>query len=250
MTTLWCIHGNLQLPSVWDALIDQLHQDFPTLTVHAIDLWASVAQDCPTWAAAFCQQVEAIPGPHLLLGYSLGGRLALHATVHQPALWQGVMAVAADPGLTDEGAKQRARDCDRIWANRFASDPRVEPWASLLADWDQLSVFGGRTNPCRRPETAFCRATLAAAFINYSKGNQTNLTPILAQLPQPPIWFVSGQADPRYSRLGQQLAKHCPQVKAITIPHAAHRVPWENTTLFNQLVQNFIQAQTALTLAS
>lgn len=222
---------------MWEPLRAYLSTALP-LPVTAVDLWSSLADDGWAWARWFGNIVEADAGDrHWLLGYSLGGRLALHAVLAHPRLWRGVIIVAAHPGVSDAADREACWRCDRTWGQRFLH----EPWHQVIADWDRLSVFGGRPNPLPRDPKQFSPILISRAFEGYSKGRQTNLQPALAQLHQPPILYVTGSDDRKYSDLGRQLAQHCPVVRHQEVLGAGHRAPWENPARFHQIVADFIQ---------
>lgn len=235
MRILWCLHGNLQQPTVWDSLAQKLAT--PTLQVKTPSLWDSPADSCWAWADAFCQQVSETAAEtaskavtetqNYLLGYSLGGRLALHGLLTQPDLWAGAIIVSADPGIADPQQKERCLERDRTWAKRFLT----EPWQPLLAEWDALSVFCDRACLTPRPEATFDRQKIAHAFEAYSKGRMDNLMPRLSRLSVPVI-CVTGSDDRYYEQAGQTLAAVCSSITHIKIPDAGHRVPWEQPEAF------------------
>ena len=74
----------------------------------------------------------------------------------------------------------------------------------------------------------------------FSKGNQQNLAPKLAELTRPPILFLSGVKDKKYQKIGEELARSCPLVESRIIHDAGHRVPWENPNQFVQTLGKFI----------
>ena len=170
------------------------------------------------------------------MGYSLGGRLALHAILQNPALWQGAIIVSADAGLKTKRERTHALQRDQEWARRFIT----EDWEHLLTEWDQQSVFAGRKNSAERAEKDFSRESISRMFDVFSKGRQLDLLPALNKLRQPPILFVSGEDDEKYSARGQELSAVCANAEHAIIPDAAHRVPWENPTGFVAVVQSFI----------
>lgn len=235
MKVLWCLHGNLQQPIVWQFLSHALgEQEF---MIEPVNLWATLAPNCWDWADAFCNRVRSaspkgLSPQHYLLGYSLGGRLAFHALLMAPDLWAGTIIVSADPGVSDPQAKEQCLNRDRIWANRFLT----EPWEPLLAEWDALPVFCGYPCPTPRRETDFNRQKIATAFKAYSKGHMEHLTPRLRHL-SVPITYVTGKDDQRYYQLGQTLAQQCPNLTHVPIKAAGHRVPWEQPKAFQQVLQ-------------
>ena len=230
---LWCLHGNLQTPVVWDPLKLYLQQQRCTVQVHTENLWETLAESCEDWAVQFCQRVQHRgDAQRVLLGYSLGGRLGFHAVLHRPDLWAGAVIVAADPGTADGRAAQLDRD--RAWADRFLA----EPLAQVMADWNRLPLFGGRPGPdC---DISPFRQAISVAFVHYSKGRQADLRAQLEALQSPPLLYISGSNDAKYTALGRHLACHSPNIHHSVISRAAHRVPWDNPLDFNLRILTFV----------
>ena len=113
------LHGNFGLPSDWAAALP------PGRPAKAWDLWEirrhhPEARTLTGFAAWFNQQIAALPdtGPHLLAGYSLGGRLALHVLLDRPALWSQVLLLSTHPGLTTEAERPPRLAHDLAWQER------------------------------------------------------------------------------------------------------------------------------------
>lgn len=236
---LWMVHGNLQTPKVWQPLQAPLTQSFsPDLDVSIVleDLWASPSESLQEWAGLFCQQVQTHPiQSRFLLGYSLGGRLAFHALLQQPDLWQGAIIVSADPGL-DSADRKSCLARDQQWSHKFLH----EPWDDLLQEWNALPVFCGRKPTYSMLEANISRTQIAEAFQKFSKGHQANLLPHLQQL-NLPILYLSGAEDTKYCQIGQRLTQNCPTFTHQIIPNAGHRVPWENPNAFLLAVYQFLE---------
>ncbi len=230
---LWCLHGNLQHPSVWHPW----RRAWDPWQLRLENLWLTETDGLWPWAETFCRKVaQSSSRPSVLMGYSMGGRLALHAILQDPTLWQGSIIISADPGLTSKSARVQQLQKDRIWAQRFLTDPGETVWR----DWDAMPIFGGHSHPQRRDEHEFSKGSIAHLFEAFSKGHQADLRPRLQQLQTPPILYLSGEQDPKYTNIGQQLAHQCPIVTHQIISQAAHRVPWDQPELFQQAVAHFI----------
>jgi len=201
-------------------------------------LWNLKTYSFDSWTSSFLDKVnrEEATGKPWIMGYSLGGRLALHAVLEQPDIWGGAIVVAAHPGLADPRQRQAQIKWDEGWAKRFTE----EPWDDLLREWDQLSVFGGIRSAIQRNENEFSRSTIAQLFTGFSKANQEDLTPQLATLKSPPLLYVSGESDAKYTEIGSSLAAQNPLIRHVSVPGACHRVPWENTAEFVKSIQYFI----------
>ncbi len=75
---------------------------------------------------------------YILIGYSLGGRIALyHACRDRPAGLRGLFVEGAHPGLGNQEARDDRLRHDRAWAQRFAQ----QPLSQVLDDWYRQPVF-------------------------------------------------------------------------------------------------------------
>lgn len=235
---LHCIHGNLQTKRVWGPLVDGFESLSAEVSIVCEDLFEEQALGFKEWTEGFCQRVERDSQGEktFLLGYSLGGRLALHACLARPELWSGVIVVSGDPGSDGPDQKMLQLEKDKRWAERF----RFEPMKSLLAEWDDLPVFCSISNPIpRNPEELDAEKT-ACLFEVFSKGRQRDLLPELSKLQAPPVLYLSGEKDKKYGDLGEKLASSCPIVRHRVIPQAGHRVPWENPDSFVEEILRFM----------
>jgi len=234
---IFCIHGNFQTAKVWQFLEDRLKAEISDLDMVCEDLYAKQFECFDGWTEDFCNRVESEGNGEksILLGYSLGGRLALHACVRRPDLWQATIVVGADPGLESEHQKSLQLDRDRNWAERL----KREPLKKLADEWDEQPVFCGIENQAPRNLGEMDPCKISQRLEVFSKGLQQNLVPELANLKSPPVLFLSGEKDKRYQSIGEKLAKLSPVVKAQAVADAGHRVPWENPETFVQVLIDF-----------
>jgi len=77
---IWCLHGAVGMAADWRGL------EWPGWGVRRVDLWRFL-DCCPmpleAFGAALNREAAAGAGPRVLLGYSMGGRLALHALLDE-----------------------------------------------------------------------------------------------------------------------------------------------------------------------
>ena len=234
---IFCIHGNFQTVKVWQPLEERMKAGFTDLEMITEDLYAKQFQSFDDWTEDFCGRVEvhANGEKSILLGYSLGGRLALHACLSRPDLWKSAIVVGADPGLESEEEKKLQLDRDRKWAERL----KREPLEKLVNEWDAQPVFCGIGNQAPRNLGEMDPDRLSQQFEFFSKGLQQNLVPKLAELKRPPVLFVSGEKDQKYLGIGERLAKSSSVINVQVIADAGHRVPWENPESFVQVLIDF-----------
>ena len=239
---LWCIHGNLQTLEVWTPFEGKFISQHQPVTLEKVNLWESPGVGFNEWTEVFCKKVgqNLTDEGQVLMGYSLGGRLALHAYLKEPELWKGAIIIAADTGSPDELLKQPQIEADRNWGKKFESDDLEQ----VLEEWDALPVFGGLPNSAPRNLNQLHTGKVAEFFDHFSKGRQKDLLPALKKVNSPPLLYLSGEQDEKYTKIGQQLEAECPAVNHQIIPHAGHRAPWENTDQFVEEVQEFIDSLT------
>ncbi|MCU1350148.1 MAG: hypothetical protein JWO56_3178 [Acidobacteria bacterium] len=198
------LHGFLGLPSDWDFL----RGDFD---VHAVDVLQ-----------------EEIPDEgDLLLGYSLGGRLALQALLGGARYRRAVLVSTR----ISDAEPDRARR-DEAWARRFESDG----WPALMGDWNAQPLFGGHS--MERREADFDRAALARAQRELSPAVLPPVAERLSELAMPML-VVAGARDTKYVAEARRAAALLPDAMLSIVEGAAHRVPWERPAAFLALLREF-----------
>jgi 2-succinyl-6-hydroxy-2,4-cyclohexadiene-1-carboxylate synthase len=76
-------------------------------------------------------------GVEVVLGYSMGGRVALRAALRRPV---GLLVlVSVSPGIVDPVARMERSRVDEVLAGRIED----EGMAPFLDEWNQLPMFGG-----------------------------------------------------------------------------------------------------------
>lgn len=243
MVNLHCLHGTFQTPAVWSDLEARLvgHADHEkAVRVVAENVDPPAEGGLEAWATGLCRRLAAPGGDdaaRVLLGYSLGGRLAMHALVACPRAWSAAVLVAAHPGGGPDAERAAVRRRDAAWAERC----RHDRWEVLLADWDAQAVFGGRPNRAPRVPDGFDRERCARTFETFSRAGQSDLRPLLAGAPLPPVLYVTGADDARYGALGDELAERVPAITHAIVAEAGHRVPWDRPEVFAAAVWRFVR---------
>jgi len=227
MSNLVALHGFLGKPDDWNFL-------HPSFNVHALDLSDPQFEskglvESATIINAFAKK---IPSPRILLGYSLGGRLALHALISDPHLWEEAIIISSHPGLETEKEKQERLQNDEQWAERFLKDS----WNNLMADWNKQSVFNNQPAKSQRKESDYSRKNLAEMLRNWSLGRQKNLKKEIEELTIPLLW-IAGEKDTKFSTLAKTLRLRNKKSKVWLAPQAGHRVPWEVQEEFIQFIK-------------
>lgn len=218
MNGLVALHGFFGHPRDWEPLLGKGHSE---------QIYANIFEDFPItpfqkWAPAFnifAANKLSHCANKTLIGYSLGGRLALHALQQAPQQWNSAVIISTHPGLRDAHQKSQRVQMDAEWAERI----RSMPWKTLMDMWYSLEVFRGDTIVPQRVENEYHRENLAQALTTWSLGQQEDLQNIIFSLKMPILWIV-GENDYKYREQAEGLQFHHPLSKVLTVRNAGHRV--------------------------
>lgn len=157
-----------------------------------------------------------------LIGYSLGGRIAMFHACQQPKGLLGVIVEGGHPGLQDADARNARLASDRRWATRF----RTEPLEKVFADWYQQPVFASLTD-AQRDALITLRsqnngATLAMMLETTSLAVQPDLRAALSARDFS-FDYLYGERDEKFAALAAEVnaVRHA-------IPDAGHNAHREN----------------------
>jgi 2-succinyl-6-hydroxy-2,4-cyclohexadiene-1-carboxylate synthase len=199
-------------------------------------LLASIDGGPALWSLAECLN-QSDAGDGTLLGYSMGGRIALHMLIRSQQ-WKRAVIVSASPGLTETEDRGARLANDLRWADRF----KTENWDETITAWNSQGVFANDPGQPDRRESDYRRSDLAAALVLGSVAGQENLRPHLRNLEIPILW-IAGERDAKYAALAQECASVNPMFTCKIILGAGHRVPWAYPDEFCEAVEQFLTPQ-------
>lgn len=172
-----------------------------------------------------------------LVGYSMGGRLALHAAARRPERILSLLTIGAHAGLAEE-ARERRRQADGALAARIEEEG-LEPFVNY---WTSLPLFAGleRRGPAFVAQVRVERMTnriggLACSLRGMGAGAMEPLWGEIDQLPFP-CTFVAGQLDHAYVNSARRLAATVPTGRVEVVPRAGHPVHQEKPEAFIRLL--------------
>ncbi|MBV8517841.1 MAG: alpha/beta fold hydrolase [Acidobacteria bacterium] len=182
---------------------------------------------------------DFLPWPHVpydgtlhdddvLIGYSMGGRLALRALETQRV----AKAVIVSAGLNAPDDERVRRDEE--WARRFETDA----WPSLMRDWNAQPVFGGHV--VERREEDYDRRELARML---RESSPAVLPPPRLESIETPLLWIAGARDAKYVDVAQRAVARLPHAELWVCPDAGHRVPWEQPERFVARLRTFLRLQ-------
>lgn len=245
------IHGTWGHPRDWDDALRAWPDASPPPAQRALLLAHGGRAPAPD-EPLFEQMVEDLrrqldPNPSILIGYSLGGRVALAALTRmsstERAKIRGLVLEGVHPGLVDDEARRERRQLDEARAQAIATQSAE----AFLDQWYQQPIFGAlASDDARRSALVHERAktldpsSIARVFGECSPGLVPPQWDTLKELTCP-ILFVVGEHDARYRAVAQDIANACPHVSVATIPNAGHNTHRDAPEAFSGEVARFIE---------
>jgi 2-succinyl-6-hydroxy-2,4-cyclohexadiene-1-carboxylate synthase len=176
-----------------------------------------------------------------LVGYSMGGRVALHFALTQPDRVERLVLESTSPGISDDDTRARRRRRDARRAEQIRSD-----LAAFLEDWYRQPLFASLERHdlveemvARRRENV--PGELAKAVRGLSPGRQVPLWDRLGALRRPTL-LLTGALDDKYRRITAEMQAALPDARRVVVPDAGHNVHAERPQAFLSHLGRFVQS--------
>ena len=248
------LHGFLGHAADWSEIAPRFASDFD---VWALDLpghgGAHERTETESSVGAAAEAVMATMKARgvdrfALVGYSMGGRIALYLAAHHPERLQRLVLVGASPGLRSRQTRAARQTHDRSLAARLdactnSDDVRrfldrwyaAPLWAStpdaLVARWTERRQHGD-------PE-GWARALRA--------GGTGRMAPLWDLLPglRVPTLALHGTRDAKFAALADDMAESAGAVRPFAIPNAGHAAHAEQPDRFTDAALPFLRPSTS-----
>ena len=243
------LHGFMGRGEDWRAVCEMLAGDFyclaPDLPGHGentkLPLDAPIIFNDLAKGVLTLLDVYALPLA-ALVGYSMGGRVALHTIIKHPARFRALVLESASPGLKEEKERQERLEIDGMRAKNILQNGLP----SFLEKWYQAEVFASlQSRPkildsiktARRQNEA---AWMAKIIIDLSPGQQQPLWEELPNLALPSL-ILAGELDEKYSQIATKTAGAVVNAQLQLIPETGHNIHTEEAGVFVKEVEVFLK---------
>ncbi|MBL8046442.1 MAG: 2-succinyl-6-hydroxy-2,4-cyclohexadiene-1-carboxylate synthase [Anaerolineales bacterium] len=243
------LHGFTGSAANWHPHVSVFSRHFRTM---AIDLLGHGASASPPEAARYSMthctadvngiltalQVDSAA----VLGYSLGGRVALSFAINYPERVSHLLMVSGSPGLAS--AEERAT---RVASDEaLASQIERDGLEAFVDYWENIPLFASQ-----KGLPAAVRAALRQQRLqNNAHGLANNLRGLGAGA-QPSLWerlhevtvptlLLAGERDTKFVNIARQMATRLPNARLEIVPGAGHAVQLEKPGFFQNSVLNFL----------
>ena len=246
---LLLLHGFTGSASTWAPLVPELSARRRTI---AVDLIGHGRSDAPGGAERYrvercvddlgalldALEVEAAD----VLGYSMGGRVALHLAAAMPRRVRSLVLESSSPGIADPAERAARVAADSALAESIERDGL----RAFVARWEGLPLFASQA---RLPAETRARLRdqrlrndprgLANSLRGMGAGRQASLWNGLAALGMPAL-LIAGELDEKYRAVARAMAGFMPRAHVRIIPEAGHAVHLEQPETFLGAVLQFL----------
>jgi len=186
-------------------------------------------------------------GTCTLIGYSMGGRIALHTALHYPNRISRLVLVSTSPGLRTEPERTSRFEQDQRLQQELADmgDESAE-FEAFLRRWYQQPLFSELAKkPALLEPLIQCRMknnppALSASLRALSVASQPDCWKELQQLGMPTL-VVVGKKDEKYCRIGNKMAALFPKGRLEIIEGCSHSPHVESPEQFIAIMNSFLQ---------
>ena len=174
------------------------------------------------WGSA--DHLVAAGGRTTYIGYSMGGRVGLHAALAHPDEVERLVLIGATAGIDNADARAQRRTDDELLADRIGTIG-VE---AFIDEWLQNPLFAGLTpNQALREDRLHNPADgLASSLRLAGTGTQAPLWDRLIEISCPVLLLV-GQHDQKFRAIAERMATALPNAELRAIDDAGHSVHLE-----------------------
>lgn len=250
--SLLLLHGFTGSRASWAPVLPAFQERYSTLTVDLIGHGASSAPADPAryrmehCVADLVALLDACGIDRTaVLGYSMGGRVALHLALAAPERVSALVLEGASPGIADPAERAARVASDTARAERIEREGLV----AFVDYWERIPLFASQARlpaATRERVRAGRLASNPVGLANSLRGMGAGaMTPVVDRLGElsMPVLYIAGELDRKYSAIGQEMVAALPQAELVIVPDAGHTVHLEQPERFQQAVLRFLDSR-------
>ena len=245
---LVALHGFTGSTATWRNLANKL----PNVRIVAIDCighgkTAVPKEECRFSMEEQIQDIEEVVSQlHVekfsLIGYSMGGRIALSYAVAYPDRINKLILESASPGLRTENERIERRQSDYLLAEKIERNGIT----SFVDAWEKIALFDSQIRlpvdvqqAIRKERLAQSEAGLAGSLRGIGTGMQPSNWPYLAGL-DVPVLLITGSMDEKFCRIASEMQALLRNAQHVTVNDVGHAIHVENPSEFATIVEKYI----------
>ncbi|MEG0259941.1 MAG: 2-succinyl-6-hydroxy-2,4-cyclohexadiene-1-carboxylate synthase [Lysinibacillus sp.] len=246
--TLVALHGFTGSTATWRNLANSM----PSVRIVAIDLMGHGKTGVPLETSRFsmCEQLKDVEAifdmlqltQFSLLGYSMGGRIALSYVIAYPHRVEKLILESASPGLQTAEERSARITRDEVLAAKI----EVNGLESFVNAWENISLFETQKKlpdavrlEIRSERLSQCITGLAGSLRGIGTGKQPSNWSDLTQV-ENPVLLITGSLDEKFCRIASEMKMFLKNAENVTVNDAGHAIHVENPAEFATIVGKYL----------
>jgi 2-succinyl-6-hydroxy-2,4-cyclohexadiene-1-carboxylate synthase len=179
-----------------------------------------------------------------ILGYSMGGRLALSFACMFPHYVKGLILESASPGLATEEERQIRKENDTKLAEQIVGKGMV----AFIDYWETIPLFASQKNlpeekihDIRKQRLSNSTTGLANSLLGMGTGAQPSWWDGLQNLDFP-VLLITGELDDKFCRIASNMRKLMKNCDLKIISGVGHAIHVEDDEKFGKIVSGFFES--------
>jgi 2-succinyl-6-hydroxy-2,4-cyclohexadiene-1-carboxylate synthase len=245
------LHGFTGCKENWSFLVDLLSKNFMVIALDLIGHGSTQSPEDPDryMFEPVCEDIDVlleklqIENVHLL-GYSMGGRIALAFTILYPNRVTSLILESSSPGLKTEEERANRMESDK----KLANDILQHGMTAFVDRWEEIPLFQSQRKllPTKRTKIREQRLRnnplgLANSLRGMGTGKQPSYWDKLSTL-HIPAFFICGELDRKFCYIAEEMARRVRQSSICQVFQAGHAIHVEQPEFFGKIVVEFLQS--------
>jgi 2-succinyl-6-hydroxy-2,4-cyclohexadiene-1-carboxylate synthase len=246
---LLMLHGFTGSIQAWQGIPEQLDDRFHVIAVDMIGHGQTSAPEDPDryrieYAVedllALLDRLDV--EKTLLLGYSMGGRVAQHLVLSAPERFSALILENTAPGIDGPGEQAVRRASDE----RQAQMIEKRGLERFIRHWESIPLFESQKSlpdhvRARQRELRLSQNPIGLA--NSLRGmGAGSMKPVGDRLNEftMPVLYLAGEYDTKYRQIGKQMTARMPCAEYVEISGAGHSIHLEQPERYVEVVLDFL----------
>lgn len=225
------VPGFMQRGDAWAEVARRLAESYLTRLVDPVTA---------TFDGHVAEILAAAPPGSVGVGYSMGGRLLLHAALRQPDRLSALVLLGAHAGIEDPVARAARRAADEALAAWIAAAPIEQ----VVARWEANPVFASQAPELVARQRPGRLTQVPAELAGLLRGaGQGALPPVWNRLGElrSPVLMLAGARDTPYAAAAERMAARLPRGVAWLVPGAGHAAHLERPDAVVERLADFLE---------
>lgn len=175
----------------------------------------------------------------VLVGYSMGARMSLHAAIQHPDALTGLVLVSGTPGIENDSERAARVQADEELASRIESIGTP----AFLQEWIRQPLFAKSKFSNEEIQDRFRNtpASLATSLRTCGTGQQESLWVHLAEI-NIPVLLICGARDEKFTEIAKRMNQLIPNSTLRVLDKAGHNAHLDQPEAFAQAVNWWLQS--------